>query len=335
MNILFSLTNLSRGGAQLFVIHLAQEFAKEKQHKVYIYDHNPEYSSKEIYEYTKNKIDILSYSEKKITRFIILRLNGLIKRLGINWNLRTSYNKFRFRKILIKKKIELVNSNMSESDFICAEVIPDSIKFIATLHGEIELYSKKSETFIKVEKLLDRKPLIIYTADKNKKIIEQLLTKKKIENEKVYIGINPSSFIIKKINKQQLFDSENVFILGMISRGIPEKGWSFLINLFVKLSEKNDQIRLLLIGDGNYLSTIVREINNPKIKLIQLSENFQDYFSYYQVMDLFIFPTFFEGESVPTVVAESLFWEIPVVANDHAEIKNMIKTDHEIGRAHV
>ena len=104
----------------------------------------------------------------------------------------------------------------------------------------------------------------------------------------------------------------------------------FLINLFVKLSEKNDQIRLLLIGDGNYLSTIVREINNPKIKLIQLSENFQDYFSYYQVMDLFIFPTFFEGESVPTVVAESLFWEIPVVANDHAEIKNMIKTDHGI-----
>jgi L-malate glycosyltransferase len=328
MNILFSLTNLSRGGAQLFVIHLAHEFAKNKENKVYIYDHNPEYSSPEIYAYARNKVEIISYSRSWITRFLIQRLNGLINRLGIRWNFRNYINKIIFKKNLIRKKIEVVNSHMSASDFICAEIVPNFIKLVVTLHGEIELYKSNPEIFTKTLKLLDRKPFIIYTAEKNKNIIEPYLKEKRIDFEKIYIGINPSEFEIKNIVKQDVFNEEHVFVLGMISRGIPEKGWLFLTELFEKLSKKYSHLRLLLIGDGNYLQMLIKNLNNPKIRLIQLTENFQDYFSFYSLMDLFVFPTFFEGESVPTVVAESMYWEIPVLANDHAEIKNMMLTNN-------
>jgi glycosyltransferase involved in cell wall biosynthesis len=121
----------------------------------------------------------------------------------------------------------------------------------------------------------------------------------------------------------------------MIARGIPEKGWEFLISLFFRLERaETKKIHLILIGDGEYLKKLVQDNLHPQIHLLQFGQNYQDYFSYYPLMNLFVFPTFFNGESVPTVIAESLYWKIPVIANDTAEISRMIQSENgQAGKA--
>ena len=329
MNILFSLTNLSIGGAQMFVLNLAKAFAADSNCNVFIYDHNPEYSSPSLYEFCDSQVRILNYSGNPLIRFCVLRFNGLIKRMGIRFDFRKWYNRKKFIRALKRNKIDVVNSQMSESDFLCGEMVDRSIKLVITLHGEFELYLNSSDKKIssKIDALLDRDPEIIYTADKNYTAIADKLKIREITAKKIYIGIQPNVFKVKPVNKKSLFGTDDVFVLGMVSRGIPEKGWEFLINLFNTLLKDNSRLRLLLIADGSYIRTVVDAEKNDKIVLLQMEKEYQDYFSYYQAMDLFVFPTFFKGESVPTVIAESLYWRIPVIANDHAEIKNMISSE--------
>jgi glycosyltransferase involved in cell wall biosynthesis len=332
MNVLFSLTNLSIGGAQMFVLNLANAFSKDPDFTVCIYDHNPEYSSDSLYSFCDDKIEIINYSKNKLLRFLILKFNGLIKRLGFKFDFRKWYSNRVFLKTIKKRNIHLVNSQMSESDFLCGELLESSVILVLTLHGEFELYlnKKRDETVLKINLLLDKRPRIIYTADKNYHAISEHIVKRCLGVNKIYIGMDPHNFKIQNLSKEEIFSNDEVFVLGMVSRGIPEKGWEFLINVFKILSTGNDNFRLLLVGEGEYIQSTVKNANDQKIILFQYANNFQDYFSCYQLMDLFVFPTFFEGESVPTVVAESLYWSVPVIANDHAEIKNMISVSNEL-----
>ncbi|MFN6038804.1 MAG: glycosyltransferase family 4 protein [Bacteroidota bacterium] len=336
MNILFSLTNLTIGGAQMFVLNLAREFSKDPNHKIYIYDHQPEYSNKALYSYAGENVSILSYGGK-LKRFVVLKWNGFIKRLGIKTDYRDRINKRVFKRILSKYDIQVVNSQMSASDFICGEILPKSIKLVITLHGEFELYIKGDVPEIKkkIESLLNRRPHVIYTADKNRSIIQDQLTKNSIDPLKIYIGICPENFRIIPVTRNDIGIGEDDFVIGMIARGIPEKGWEFLISLFFRLERaETKKIHLILIGDGEYLKKLVQDNLHPQIHLLQFGQNYQDYFSYYPLMNLFVFPTFFNGESVPTVIAESLYWKIPVIANDTAEISRMIQSENgQAGKA--
>jgi glycosyltransferase involved in cell wall biosynthesis len=328
MNILFSLTNLTIGGAQMFVLNLAREFSRDPNYRVYIYDHQPEYSNPALYHYAGENVQVLNYGGKS-KRFFIQRWNGFLARIGFKKNFRDNVNEKAFSHALKKYKIDVVNSQMSASDFICGSLTKPPRKLLITLHGEFELYLQGNVPGIeeKIDALLQNKPLLIYTADKNKAIINPWLEKHQLTPEKVYIGIRPENFTLVQVNRTSVGIGENDFVLGMISRGIPEKGWEFLLKLFFALKEKTTKkIHLFLIGDGAYVKELVQSHPDPNIHLIQFGNNYQNYFSYYPLFDVFVFPTFFPGESVPTVVAESLFWNVPVIANEVAEIPRMISS---------
>lgn len=331
MRILFSLTNLSIGGAQMFVLNLAREFSQHSNYEVFIYDHMPEYSNQALYNYAGEKVKVLKYGGP-IKRFFVQKINGFLKRIGSKRNFRDEVNRRFFLSTIKKLKIDLVNSQMSASDFICAEIVPNNIKFIVTLHGEYELYKGLNTPGIneKINAVLKRKPIIIYTADKNKTAIEDELNNHNLKAEKIYIGIKPETFTIKNISRSELNINSSDFVIGMVARGIPEKGWDLLISVFDTLKKKHSHCKLMLIGDGEYLRNLCQDKNNPNIILLQFEgDDYQNYFSYYKIFDVFVFPSFFQGESVPTVVAESLFWNIPVVANDIAEISNMITVNNK------
>lgn len=326
MNILFSLTNLTIGGAQMFVLNLAREFSRDPNYRVYVYDHQPEYSNPALYHYAGDNVVVINYGGK-FKQFIVQRWNGILKRIGFRNNFRDKVNEKAFSRALKKYKIDVVNSQMSASDFICGKRTTPPCKLLITLHGEFELYLQGKVPGIeeKIDALLQKKPLLIYTADKNKAIIDPWLEKHQLDPQKVYIGIRPENFTLVQVNRSSMGIGANDFVLGMISRGIPEKGWEFLIKLFFAIKEKSKKnIHLVLIGDGDYVKELVQSKSDPNMHLIQFGSNYQDYFSYYPLFDVFVFPTFFPGESVPTVVAESLFWNVPVIANDVAEISRMI-----------
>ncbi len=331
MKVAFSLTNLELGGAQIFVVRMASEMAKMIDRTVFIYDHNPEYRNDNILLNIDSRVKIVSYCENKIVRFFVWKINGLLLKFNTNFQFKQWLNKRKFIRFAKKNRIEIVNSHMAVSDFIVAEC-KNKYKFIITLHGEYELnYSDHpDQEYIKrkIAFAVDMADDLIFTADKNFEAIRDLLHSKKTLPTKIYVGFSTNSLVVKKVTKRSLGLSENDFVIGMVSRGIPEKGWDTAIDVLNLInSQETNKVYLFCIGEGEYLKCLVEKQNNPNILLKQFTNNFQDYFSYYSVFDVLLFPSRFKGESMPNTVIEALYWGKPVIGSNIAEVKNMISDD--------
>lgn len=263
-------------------------------------------------------------------RWIIWKINKLLSLTGIQKNYRYRLNKKRFQKALTTYAIESLNSQMSYSDAVILDSdIPAHCKLSFTLHGEYELamsdVTQKESLSKQTKDILHKSKTIIYTADKNLIPFEPIPSTFRGKFEKIPVGFSASLFKIIQVSREQLGFRKDDFVVGMVSRGIEEKGWNTAIAVIQAYNSRHQtNVKLLLIGDGNYLQNLVESAKDENIRLLQFNENFQDYFSYYQLMDLFLFPTRFEGESFPNVVIESLYWQVPVLSVLKAEIPTMI-----------
>jgi L-malate glycosyltransferase len=335
MNILFTVTNLEIGGAQMFALRLASATAERINKDVYIYDHNPEYRQNGILNDLSPHVKILSYTKNKYLVFLTWKINALFLRVGFKSSFRQWVNRKVFRKVIKKYKIDIVNSHMGDSDLISAEELDDkSVMFIPSTHGEYEM-NKQSETQHtdkKIHKVLSRANAIIYSAEKNFVALQEELSHYSIPVKKIHIGIPGKLQNIKPVTKRQIGIPDDAFVIGMVSRGIPEKGWKEAIDSFLNVKKKQPQIQLylLLIGNGIYLKKLVGEYADLAICLLQFEENPLEYISFVQLFDVGILPSYFPGESVPNVVIEYLYFGKPVIATAIGEIPQMINSNGRI-----
>lgn len=103
--------------------------------------------------------------------------------------------------------------------------------------------------------------------------------------------------IQKKINNSIIIDKELSPKNSLISIGrlTPQKNFTFLINIFSKISKNHNNLNLFILGDGeemNKLKRIVDELNlNKKVFLVGYKENIYDYLKNSR---LFILPSLWE-----------------------------------------
>lgn len=129
----------------------------------------------------------------------------------------------------------------------------------------------------------------------------EMLKKKKIFNSnKIKYLPDPVlkiDEIQKKINNNSVIDKELSPKNSLISIGrlTPQKNFTFLINIFSKISKNHDNLNLFILGDGeemNKLKKIVDELNlNKKVFLVGFKENIYDYLKNSR---LFILPSLWE-----------------------------------------
>ncbi|NLR92506.1 glycosyltransferase family 4 protein [Flammeovirga agarivorans] len=335
MNILLSITNLHLGGAQMYALRLAESLSKELGTKVYVYDHNPEAVNKGLLDTYKDRVSINTFSYNPVVLFFIWKINAIILKFGFKFRFRDFINEFYFKRFIKINNINIINSHMYASDKIvsfCKLKTDLNFKFIITMHGEYELNKNEKKEKINLEKeyrtIINSSDGIIYTADKNYNAIKNYLLNDQLI-EKHYIAI-PDLLDYKLTKRDVLFQelgiSQDTFILGMVSRGIPEKGWELLLQSYELLKKEIDrEICLILIGDGEYLSKLVKEYSHLEgIHLLQFESNPLDYLYYVQIFDLAFLLSYFQGESVPNVIIEYLYFNKPIIASDIGEIPKMI-----------
>lgn len=145
-----------------------------------------------------------------------------------------------------------------------------------------------------------------------------------IETEKY--KFNPE---IRRLYRKKYNINEQTFVIGNVGRFVKEKNQLFLVELLKKLYDKDDKcdIKLVLVGDGLYAEKIKNKIDEyglqDNVILIGSVTNVCDYL---QMMDIFAFPSLFEGLGIVAVEAEAS--GLPVVASTN--IPDDIKLTNDV-----
>lgn len=99
---------------------------------------------------------------------------------------------------------------------------------------------------------------------------------------------------------------DNKYIIGHVGRLTEPKNHDFLLDVFYELKAIRNDAVLLLVGDGDLRSSIENKIEKLGIKdSVVLVGNRSNTYDYYQAMDLFVFPSLWEGLGIVAIEAQA------------------------------
>jgi glycosyltransferase involved in cell wall biosynthesis len=126
----------------------------------------------------------------------------------------------------------------------------------------------------------------------------------------------------ERVNLRRNFNfNPDDLIVGYVSRIVPSKGHAYAIRALKQLSQRYPRLKLCFVGGAlwpeehrqlAFLKDLVRELGiEEKVLFVGHQSNT---IPYYQIFDVFIFPSLFEA--IGMVVFEALLMGLPVVAFD-------------------
>ena len=125
--------------------------------------------------------------------------------------------------------------------------------------------------------------------------------------------------------RKKYFISKDSFVIGHIGRFTPAKNHKLIVELANQLCNTHNDIYFLLCG-----SKVSESINDDLIKY-NIRERVitpglcKDIYSYLQAMDVFIFPSYNEGQ--PNALIEAMITGLPIVASNIPSIKETVSEE--------
>ena len=147
-------------------------------------------------------------------------------------------------------------------------------------------------------------------------------------------GINLQDFKFDKMKRENTRSSlscTDKFVIGHVGRFTDQKNHSFLINVFYKYNKYNPNSLLLLVGDGpleESIKKMVQDFGIDKSVLFYGTTNKVN--ELYSAMDLFVFPSKYEGVPLTLIEAQSNGLRCLIGKNISDEVvvtKDVIKLD--------
>lgn len=109
----------------------------------------------------------------------------------------------------------------------------------------------------------------------------------------------------KRQELRKKYGLEENFIIGNIGRLSYQKNQKFLIEVFNEVNKKNNNIKLILIGNGPLESELKELCEDYNIcKDVVFIDSSNDIQNYYQMFDLFVLPSNFEGLGIVLIEAQ-------------------------------
>ena len=130
-----------------------------------------------------------------------------------------------------------------------------------------------------------------------------------------------------RIETRQKYGIEGMFVIGHIGRYNYQKNHDFLIDIFNETHKLYENVRLILIGYGE-----LKEQTFEKIEALGLSDyvidlgSREDISQFYNAMDLFLLPSFYEG--LPVVGIEAQASGLPCLFSD--EVTKEVKVTNNV-----
>ena len=294
-------------------------------------------------EYAKNlevKVDFITSSIDEKQHVLNLGENVTIYRLPIGKNaknihyqsskelLRYTWVAYRFAKKLAKEnKYDLTHSFFTVPCGIISFFLKKKFKipYIISLRGsDVPGYS---ERFTFLYKFITPIIKIIwkdaYFVVANSQGLCDLALKSAPQKEigVIYNGIDINEFFPDYAKKDK-----NKFTVICVSRVTPRKGIRFLVQAVEKLSKKYDNLRLIVVGDGNErdsLENLVQEVGLKEKIAFTGPIPHENVGEYYNKSDIFALPSFNEGMS--NTMLEALACGLPLIATNTGGAEELVK----------
>lgn len=220
--------------------------------------------------------------------------------------------------------IDLVHSHHAWMEGTILNLLPEEsrVKLVVTLHG---MYETMNEFELKsiLPRLARRIACFIYVADKNLAAMRRHRLQNKVPMVRIDNALQVESF--DAISRESLGLAADAFVLTLVSRGMPEKGWEEGIAAVSRARELSGRdVQLLLVGDGPEYERMQGKELPEHVHLMGFQRNVRGFFD---VADIGFLPSKFRGESFPLVIIECLQSGRPFLASDLGEIRSMLSTE--------
>lgn len=148
-----------------------------------------------------------------------------------------------------------------------------------------------------------------------------------VSPEKIFIMPNVSNLVLKQedyTNRDDIIeelDLEGKKTVLFVGRLIKLKGVQYLLKAFRKLLDKMEDVRLVILGDGEYrlkLEEIAHDLNLDHHVYFQGNVSNDMLGAYYLISNVFVLPsiTTHHADACPLVVNEAMYFGTPVVTSD-------------------
>lgn len=105
---------------------------------------------------------------------------------------------------------------------------------------------------------------------------------------------------------REQFNFENCFVIGNVGRMENQKNQSFLIDVFNEISKIDETARLLLVGAGSLEQMLRNKIKDYDLESrVIILQNRSDVNKILQAVDVFAFPSIFEGLGIVAIEAQA------------------------------
>lgn len=283
MKILFVNYTMNIGGIESFILNISNELKKQV-----------------------NEIGILCYRKEKFILEEEITKNGYNLYKIDNPDIISAFKHFKQLINFFKNnKYDVVHCNTyTDSGYVMLAAFIAGLKIRVT-HSHT---SQKPLSFKQKLKWLIGKILIELFS--NRKIAcskvagDSLFLIKKYEVLENGVDLKKYEYNIKTRNKlrNELLIKNDEIVIGHVGRFVPIKNHKFILDIFKELDKK---YKLILIGDGPELNNIKDIVKKYKLdKRVTFTGNVRNTNDYLNVLDLILFPSFYEGLPISLVEAQ-------------------------------
>lgn len=287
MNIMFFIYDIAAGGTEQMLMNCYQNSNVIKKNKCYLVS-------------TGIKNNQCFENLKKCGFEIIITKNNISSKL----------NYFKeIKKIIKDRKIDVVYSNLALDSYLpllAAKVNRIKVR-IAHMHTTAEKikpgFISKIKRFVEIFMINEFSNQRIACSNKSGKSYFYK------DYKVIYNGVDINKFKfdnnirIEYRRKYNIKDDE--ILIGYFARFEQIKNYFFLLETFNELIKKNEKYKLIIIGTGRLEKDILQYIKNKKIEkniIIETPKN--NIADYYQMLDIFTFPSLSEGFGLVAVEAQ-------------------------------
>ncbi len=326
MNILLASEVIHPGGAETFILRLAQAL-HQQGHNVQVFVFYEELLNRELCKIFAPDVTVTAATIPNSK--VLGKMDGLMFRLKQDHSFRRRHIKASLKKLIAQHKTDVIHSHLLKVDELCLETVGDTIPVVNTIHGDYLQFFNKTKNNIAIPLLnyvqkaksnLSKLAKVTCISDKQLDFFkEHFPTETKGKLNKIYNGYRGNITEQPEALREQLGISKDAFVFGMVSRGIAEKGWQIAIDAFLKLNNKDTH--LVLVGSSDYLSSLKEQYSQHKN--IHFTGHANNPINWINIFDAGLLPSTYPSESLPTVIIEYLYCDVPTISSDAGEITNM------------